>query len=139
MWELKNQNIDYTIKWKLLKRAQPYNSASNRCNLCLWEKYFIISKPKMASLSKRNELVSACRHNKKFLLRDGPLYIWEGGGVGQFFRARIFFHPPIACKNFFFCNIPLHDIFLRWPKKFFPESSSKSLSTGGKAYIFWLS
>ena len=71
MWELKNRNIDYTIKWKLLKRAKPYNCASNRCNLCLWEKYFIICKPKMATLNKRNELVSACRHNKKFLLSKG--------------------------------------------------------------------
>jgi hypothetical protein len=34
----------------------------------LWEKYFIICKPKMATLNKCNELVSACRHNKKFLL-----------------------------------------------------------------------
>jgi hypothetical protein len=33
----------------------------------------------MATLNKRNELVSACRHNKKFLLRDGPLDIWGGG------------------------------------------------------------
>ena len=70
VWELKNRNIDYTIKWKLLKRAKPYNCASNRCNLCLWEKYFIICKPKMATLNKRNELVSACRHNKKFLLSN---------------------------------------------------------------------
>ena len=54
VWELKNQNINYTIKWKLLKRAKPYNCASNRCNLCLWEKYFIICKPKMATLNKRN-------------------------------------------------------------------------------------
>ena len=70
VWELKNRNIHYTIKWKLLKRAKPYNCASNRCNLCLWEKYFIICKPKMATLNKRNELVSACRHNKKFLLSN---------------------------------------------------------------------
>ena len=70
VWELKNQNINYTIKWKLLKRAKPYYCASNRCNLCLWEKYFIICKPKMATLNKRNELVSACRHNKKFLLSN---------------------------------------------------------------------
>ena len=70
VWELKNQNINYTIKWKLLKRAKPYNCASNRCNLCLWEKYFIICKPKMATLNKRNELVSACRHNKKILLSN---------------------------------------------------------------------
>ena len=60
VWELKNRNIHYTIKWKILKRAKPYNCASNRCNLCLWEKYFIICKPKMATLNKRNELLSAC-------------------------------------------------------------------------------
>jgi hypothetical protein len=48
VWELKNRNIDYVINWKLLKRAKPYNCASNRCNLCLWEKHFIICKPKMA-------------------------------------------------------------------------------------------
>ena len=64
VWELKNRNIHYTIKWKLLKRAKPYNCASNRCNLCLWEKDFIICKPKMATLSKRNDLVSACSHKK---------------------------------------------------------------------------
>jgi hypothetical protein len=28
VWELKNRNVDYTIKWKLLKRAKPYNCAS---------------------------------------------------------------------------------------------------------------
>ena len=56
VWELKNQNIDYTlIKWKLLKQAKPYNCASNRCNLCLWEKYIIICKRKMATLNKRND------------------------------------------------------------------------------------
>jgi hypothetical protein len=71
VWELKNRNIHYTIKWKLLKRAKPYDCASNRCNLCLREKYFIICKPKMATLiNKRDELVSACRHNKKILLSN---------------------------------------------------------------------
>ena len=42
----------------------------NRCNLCLWEKYFIICKPELAALNKRNELVSSCRHAKKFLLAN---------------------------------------------------------------------
>jgi hypothetical protein len=76
--ELKNRNIHYTIKWKLLKRAKPYNCASNRCNLCLWEKDFIICKPKMATLSKRNELVSACSHNKKLSLSIGRVSSVEG-------------------------------------------------------------
>ena len=36
--------------------------------LCLWEKYYIICRPNMATLNNRNELVSSCRHAKKFLL-----------------------------------------------------------------------
>ena len=69
IWLLQSNNIDYSIKWRTLKRAKPYSPASKRCNLCLWEKYFIIFKPEMASLNKRNELVSSCRHANKFLLK----------------------------------------------------------------------
>jgi hypothetical protein len=49
-----------TLPISLLKRAKPYNCASNRYNLFLWEKYFFIFKPKITILNKRNELVSAC-------------------------------------------------------------------------------
>ena len=64
---IQSNNIEYSIKWRTLKQAKPYNPASKRCNLCLWEKYFIIFKPEMASLNKRHELVSSCRHANKFL------------------------------------------------------------------------
>ena len=36
---------------------------------CLWEKYFIICKPDLASLNKRNELIS-CRHAGKYALKN---------------------------------------------------------------------
>ena len=68
IWNLKNNNISYSIKWKILKRAKSYNNASKRCNLCIWEKYFIICKPDIATLNRRNEFVSTCRHANKFLL-----------------------------------------------------------------------
>ena len=61
VWQLKRRGIEFHIKWQTLKRAKPYSPASNRCNLCLWEKYFIICKPELATLNKRNELVSSCR------------------------------------------------------------------------------
>ena len=32
VWELKSNKIDYKIKWKILRRARPYNPASNRSN-----------------------------------------------------------------------------------------------------------
>ena len=62
-----------TITWKILKQAAPYNHASNRCNLYLWKKYFVIVQPDLASLNKRNELITSCRHANKFLLKISML------------------------------------------------------------------
>ena len=50
--------------------ATSYNPTSNRCNLCLWEKYFRICKPDLASLNKRNELISSCRPTGKYALKN---------------------------------------------------------------------
>jgi hypothetical protein len=38
-----------------------------RCNLCIWEKYFTIWKPDIATINRRNEVVSTSRHANKFL------------------------------------------------------------------------
>ena len=70
VWQLKDTKTNFQITWKILKQAAPYNPASNRCNLCLWEKYFIICRPDLASLNKRNELITSCRHANKFLLKN---------------------------------------------------------------------
>ena len=70
IWTLKDSNIDFSISWALLKQAKAYDNTSKLCNLCLWEKYFIICRPELSTLNKRNELVSCCRHAKKFLLSN---------------------------------------------------------------------
>ena len=70
MWSLKDENAKYNIKWRKINQASSYSNVTKRCNLCLWEKYFIICKPEMASLNKRNELSSCCRHVRKFLLKN---------------------------------------------------------------------
>jgi hypothetical protein len=45
------------IKRETLKRAKHYSPASNKSSLCLWQKYiFIVCKPELATLNKRNEL-----------------------------------------------------------------------------------
>ena len=72
VWRLKDEGTEHRITWKILKRAAPFNPISNRCNLCVWEKYFIICKSELASLNKRNELVTPCRHRRKFLLSNTP-------------------------------------------------------------------
>ena len=70
IWTLKNDNIDYSISWRVLSSSSPYNSSSKRCNLCLKEKFLINCRPDLSSLNKRNELVSSCRHRNKALLRN---------------------------------------------------------------------
>ena len=69
IWALKSKNERYTVGWKILEKAKPYTNLTGKCQLCTAEKHFIITKPELATLNKRNELVSACRHRRKFILR----------------------------------------------------------------------
>ena len=68
IWSLKDNSINYSIKWKIVGKANPYSTSTKLCNLCLMEKYFIICRPQLATLNNRNELASDCRHRKKHLL-----------------------------------------------------------------------
>ena len=68
IWQLKSKQ-QHTIKWKILAKAKPYSNLTKRCNLCTTEKHFIITKPELATLNKRNELISTCRHRRKFIRR----------------------------------------------------------------------
>ena len=70
IWELKDDNVKCHVTWKIIKQAQAYSNATKRSNICLWEKYYILCKPSMGTLNKRNELVTACRHATKFLLKN---------------------------------------------------------------------
>ena len=70
VWRLKEAGLPFKITWKFLKQTSPYNPVSGRCNLCLSEKYFIICNPELATLNKRNELATSCRHANKFLLKN---------------------------------------------------------------------
>ena len=72
IWKLERAKKQWTIKWKIIDKGQPYSPASNKCNLCTKEKYYIICKPHMATLNNRNELASECRHRKKHLLCKLP-------------------------------------------------------------------
>ena len=69
LWQLKDQKKDFAISWKILAKAKSYSNLTKRCNLCNTEKFYILYKPDMATLNKRNELVSTCRHKRKFLLK----------------------------------------------------------------------
>ena len=58
VWGLKDKKTDYQIRWRSIRHARSYSNVTKKCNLCLWEKYYIICRPNMATLNNRNELVS---------------------------------------------------------------------------------
>lgn len=72
VWKLKDQQIDYTIKWKIITKAKAFNTTRNYCGLCTAEKFYILHLPKMASLNGRDGIVSSCRHKAKHLLNNAP-------------------------------------------------------------------
>lgn len=43
VWELKNSGIEPKLNWEIIDRANTYKNGSKSCNLCLTEKYHIIT------------------------------------------------------------------------------------------------
>ena len=70
VWNLKDKNIDFKIKWTILHKSKPYNNKSIKCHLCLLEKYYIIYKPELGILNKRNKLASSYRHKALSLYKN---------------------------------------------------------------------
>ena len=63
VWELRKKGIptdNLKFTWSILDRATAHINGSDRCNLCLTEKFHIItSQAKL--LNKKSELISKCR------------------------------------------------------------------------------
>ena len=67
-WELKENEIEYTLKWRLVDRAKPFSPVTGICALCTREKFYIIFFPNQADLNSRNEMFNNCRHKQSQLL-----------------------------------------------------------------------
>ena len=68
VWKLKDDKIGYNIGWKILAKGRPYSPSSDCCRLCLKEKYFLMHKPELGTLNKRQEFFYSCRHKTSLLL-----------------------------------------------------------------------
>ena len=69
VWQLKDRGAPYTVNWQILSRASSFNPTTGMCRLCLKEKYLIMFAPVTASLNKRSEVYSSCRHRASKLLK----------------------------------------------------------------------
>ena len=70
IWDLKDQNAPYNIKWEILAKKRSFDPSKMACDLCLKEKHLIMFKPEGATLNKRSEFYSTCRHRLKPLLSN---------------------------------------------------------------------
>ena len=68
VWALKKENIEYNISWRIVQQCPFYSNATKRCPLCTTEKFIILCENEKATLNKRTEIMSTCRHRLKFLL-----------------------------------------------------------------------
>ena len=70
IWQLKNENVDFDVVWKIQRKSIPYTNGSKRCDLCLSEKLEILRSDPSTTLNKRTEIASKCRHKSKFKLSN---------------------------------------------------------------------
>ena len=68
VWNLKRAGTPYTIAWSIQARGGGYNPSTKQCRLCLLEKWHILFKPECATLNKRWEVFSSCRHRACLVL-----------------------------------------------------------------------
>ena len=68
VWRIKDQGGNYQIRWEIVGHAPGYNPITRKCRLCTAEKLLIAEDPDPRLLNKRDELVSKCRHRRKFAL-----------------------------------------------------------------------
>ena len=71
MGNKKRKNVRPALTWEILRTAKAYSNITKRCSLCLHEKLATITYPYPDELlNRRSELVTKCRYENKFLLKN---------------------------------------------------------------------
>ena len=70
VWDLKDKDSNFNIKWDFLETAPTCNPVTKKCRLCLKEKYHILYNNTKSTLNRRQEIFNTCRHRKQRLLAN---------------------------------------------------------------------
>ena len=65
---LQAQNTEYNVQFRVIENKKPYMPESKRCELCIAEKYHILYNNMENKINKKSEIISKCRHKRKFKL-----------------------------------------------------------------------
>ena len=69
IWELKENEKTFDIKWEIVTKAPSYSNISKICHLCLTEKTLILYADSQFSINKKSEIMQKCRHKNKWFLK----------------------------------------------------------------------
>ena len=87
VWELKDQDINYLLTWKIVEKSKSFNPITLQCLLCLSEVINILN-PNLATLNSRSETYGFCRHRKKYLLENVKPLAFKGGALTYRYKNR---------------------------------------------------
>ena len=80
IWGLKDKGVNFELSWRIIDRASPFSPVTGICAICTLEKYYIIFKPELGTINKRDEINTGCRHKSAMLLDktwENTLGIWH--------------------------------------------------------------
>ena len=65
IWTLKDNGTEYKLTWSIINRARPYQPGKRTCNLCLSEKFHILTGSHL--INRKTELLNKCLHRRKYI------------------------------------------------------------------------
>ena len=68
VWDLEDKNMNYSINWRIKKKATTYRPGASFCDLCVSEKVEILMSNPRTTLNKRSEILEMCRHKRRYKL-----------------------------------------------------------------------
>jgi hypothetical protein len=68
IWELRDQDVEFTVELDIAQHAAPYKCGTRQCDMCLTEKMVIATADPTTMLNSHAEIISTCIHRAKFRL-----------------------------------------------------------------------
>ena len=70
IWKLKEDQKPFKISWHIQRKAYPYSNGAKVCNLCSWEKFYILMGDPKTTINSRSELFFRCKSQRDCLLSN---------------------------------------------------------------------
>ena len=102
-WDLKRQNKNPKVTFSIMRIVKSFTPETRVCGLCTAEKLAILKADPRIIVNTRSELLSRCRHKRRFLLESITWYNHEcssQASSGQLTQFQLIFMYFLLIWNF---------------------------------------